>query len=237
MTKKRTKTPRKPRVQAVAYLRVSGKGQIDGDGFPRQREIVARYAKRHGVQVVHEYRDEGVSGTVEGVDRPGLSDLIAYILGNGVRTVLVERSDRLARDLIVGEIILRSFREHGVRVIAVESVTDLTGDDDEATKKLIRQVLGAVAEFEKTTLVVKLKASRDRLSRKRGGRIEGRKPFGTRPGETEILKRIRSLRRKRKGIEGRASFQRIADTLNEEGLPTRQGGLWAAATVRGILTR
>lgn len=235
MSKKPTKSKRKAPVQAVAYLRVSGKGQIDGDGFPRQRSAIVRYGKRHGVQIVREFRDEGVSGSVEGVDRPGLSDLIEFILGDGVRTVLVEHSDRLARDLIVGEIIYRTFREHGVRVIAAASGIDLTADDDD-TKKLIRQVLGSVAEFEKSTLVRKLRVSRDRLSRKRGGRIEGRKPFGTRPGETEILKRIRALRRKRKGT-GRMSFQRIADTLNDEALPTRQGGLWAAATIRGILTR
>ncbi len=32
--------------KAVSYLRVSGKGQVDGDGFPRQRETIARYAER-----------------------------------------------------------------------------------------------------------------------------------------------------------------------------------------------
>jgi hypothetical protein len=31
--------------KAVSYLRVSGKAQIEGDGFPRQRETIARYAK------------------------------------------------------------------------------------------------------------------------------------------------------------------------------------------------
>jgi DNA invertase Pin-like site-specific DNA recombinase len=35
---------------AVSYLRVRGKGQVEGDGFPRQREAIARFAKRHGYQ-------------------------------------------------------------------------------------------------------------------------------------------------------------------------------------------
>ncbi|MFI5397922.1 MAG: recombinase family protein [Candidatus Binatia bacterium] len=57
-----------------------------------------------------EYRDEGVSGTRDLDDREGLSDLLARIRSNGVRVVLVERADRLARDLIVGELILNQFR-------------------------------------------------------------------------------------------------------------------------------
>ena len=30
---------------AISYLRVSGNGQVEGDGFTRQREAIYRYAK------------------------------------------------------------------------------------------------------------------------------------------------------------------------------------------------
>jgi DNA invertase Pin-like site-specific DNA recombinase len=83
--------------------------------------------------------------------------------------VLVERADRLARDLIVGELILNQFRELGVRVIAADAGTELTASDEDPTRTLIRQVLGAVAEFEKTVTVSKLKAARVR-KRKATGR-------------------------------------------------------------------
>ncbi len=69
--------------EALAYLRVSGKGQISGDGFPRQRDAIRQYAKAHGIEVVDEYRDEGVSGTKDLDDRDGLSDLIARVRSNG----------------------------------------------------------------------------------------------------------------------------------------------------------
>src|SRR5688572_21592025 len=111
------------KTKAFTYLRVSGKGQIDGDGFPRQREAVTRYAKRHQVQIVTEFRDEGVSGTKEAFDRPGLTDLMVAIKTNGVRTILVERADRLARDLMVGEIILAECRQLGVKVVSAECGT------------------------------------------------------------------------------------------------------------------
>src|SRR5262245_44820986 len=123
--------------KAVSYLRVSGRGQIEGGGFPRQRETVARYAKAVGVELLEEFRDAGVSGTKEFEERDGLSDLIARVRANGVRLVLVERADRLARDLMVSEVILGEFRKLGVKVIAADSGTDLTAEDGDPTRVLI----------------------------------------------------------------------------------------------------
>lgn len=220
---------------AVSYLRVSGRGQVDGDGLPRQREVISRYVKRHGLRIADEYCDAGVSGTRELENRSGLRDLITRLRSNGVRIVLVENASRLARDLMVGEVILREFRTLGVKVVAADSGTDLTVDDGDPTRKLVRQVLGAVAEFEKEVLVSKLRASRLR-KRRAVGRCEGRKPFGARPGEVEIVNRILALRRKpRKGP--RLSFARIATLLNGEQIPTRTGRPWAAQTLRQICLR
>jgi hypothetical protein len=71
------------RTSAVSYLRVSGKGQIEGDGFDRQREAVNRFAEAGGFEIVQEYRDEGVSGTRELSDRPGLAALLDRIESPG----------------------------------------------------------------------------------------------------------------------------------------------------------
>jgi len=60
--------------KAVSYLRVSGRGQIDRDGFPRQRDTVERHARAAGLRLIAEFRDEGVSGTKELDAREGLSD-------------------------------------------------------------------------------------------------------------------------------------------------------------------
>jgi DNA invertase Pin-like site-specific DNA recombinase len=221
--------------KAVSYLRVSGKGQVEGDGFPRQREVIERYARAAGFELVAEYRDEGVSGTRELEDREGLSELLARIRSNGVRVVIVERADRLARDLIVGELILNQLRELGVNVIAADCGTELTAGDDDPTRVLIRQVLGAVAQFEKAVIVSKLKAARVR-ARRATGRCEGRKPYGSRPREAEVVAMIHKLRRKPRGGK-RLSFAAIADRLNAERCPTRTGKPWAPETVRQIALR
>jgi DNA invertase Pin-like site-specific DNA recombinase len=221
--------------EAVAYLRVSGKGQINGDGFPRQREAIRRYAKAGGIEVIEEYRDEGVSGTKDLDDRDGLSDLMARIRSNGVRVVLVERADRLARDLMVSEIILAEFRRLCVQVVAADSGTDLSVGDDDPTRKLVRQILAAISEFDRSVLVSKVRAARVR-KRRATGRCEGRKPYGTRPGEADVVALIHKLRRKPRGGK-RLSYDAIAARLNADGVPTRTGKAWIGPTVYGILKR
>ena len=105
--------------------------------------------------------------------------------------------------------------------------------EDDPTRVLIRQVLGAVAQSEKSVLVSKLRAARVR-KRRETGRCDGRKPFGTRPGEAEILSLMKRLRRKPKGGE-RLSFDAIADRLNATGVPTRTGARWRGPTVQGFV--
>lgn len=222
-------------MKAFSYLRVSGKGQVDGDGFPRQRDKIAAWARTNRATIVREFVEEGVSGTAGIADRPALSNLISEILGNGVRVVVVEKADRLARDLIVSELLLREFQEMGVQVIEAESGTDLTAGNDNPTAKLIRQILAAVAEFDKTSIVLKTRAARARI-RREAGRCEGRKPFGHRDGEAEAIDLMRSLRRKPKGGD-RMSFAKIAATLDEQGHASRSGKPWTAEAVRKILTR
>ena len=98
-----------------------------------------------------------MSGAKELSDRPGLAALLDRLESNGVRTVIVERADRLARDLMVQEVIVAQFVKAGARIVTADGV-DLTSDAD-PTRRLIRQVLGAVAEFEKNLLVLKLRAA------------------------------------------------------------------------------
>ena len=49
-------------VKVFAYLRVSGKGQVDGDGFPRQLAAIKAHAKANDMRIVQVFREEGVTG-------------------------------------------------------------------------------------------------------------------------------------------------------------------------------
>jgi DNA invertase Pin-like site-specific DNA recombinase len=221
-------------MKAFSYLRVSSRGQVDGDGFSRQRDKIQKWAKENGAIIEREFLEEGISGTNELADRPAMIELLGAIAANGVRTVIVERADRFARDLVASELLLREFTRLGVRVIEAEGGNDLSaGDNTNPTAKLIRQILGAVAEFDKTSIVLKLKAARVRTRREKG-RCEGRKPFGERDGEAATMDLIRSLRRKPKG-GSRMSFAAIAEKLNQDGIRSRTGKPWHPEVIRRLL--
>lgn len=221
--------------RAIAYLRVSSAGQAkDGrDGLPRQREAVTAWCDASGTQLLEEHVDAGVSGTKALGDRPGLSMALERAVELDA-VLVVEKADRLARDLIEGELILREFRRCRVKVIEAEGGTDLTDGDANPTAKLIRQVIGAVAEFEKSALVAKLRAARDR-KRRLGGHPCGVYAFGKdpkRPEERATLERARQLRDA--GGDG-ATHAGIAAVLNAEGLRSRSGRPWTHAMVRAVL--
>jgi len=177
-----------------------------------------------------------VSGTKEAFDRPGLTDLFVAIKSNGIRTILLERADRLARDLMIGEIILAECRKLGVKVISAECGTELTVEDNDPTRKLIRQVLGAISEWEKSIIVQKLRAARTRI-RKTKGRCEGRKPYGQTDAEKTVLERLKDLK------SGGHSLKKIAEILNHDTVATRTTSRagkptkWHPTTIQRILSR
>ena len=80
-------------MKCFAYLRVSGKGQVDGDGFDRQIKAIKNYAKANKLTIEKVYREEGVSGTLE--DRPALAEMMVSLEqnGHGVIGVSGERVD------------------------------------------------------------------------------------------------------------------------------------------------
>ena len=51
--------------KAFGYLRVSGKSQVEGDGFGRQKATITKYAKANGIEIVRWFQEEGVTGTAD----------------------------------------------------------------------------------------------------------------------------------------------------------------------------
>ena len=213
-------------VKAFGYLRVSGKGQVDGDGFPRQLQAINGYAAAHDIAVVKVFREKGVTGTKESMDRPAFAEMMTALHSNGVRTIIIEKLDRLARDLMVQEATIADLQKHGFTLISVAE-PDLMATDP--TRILMRQLMGAVAQYDKSQIVLKLRGARMRM-RAKEGRCEGRKPFGYYEGEAEAVERMKALR-----AEG-IGFDRIAARLNVERVPTRTGRLWHGVVINRILT-
>jgi len=141
---------------------------------------------------------------------------------------LIEKLDRLARNLSVQESILAELKKHGFELISVEE-PDLLKDDP--YRVMFRQFQGAISQAEKANIVLKLRGARQRMKAKTG-HCEGRKPYGVNEGEQAIIARMRELRAS--GV----AFDRIAATLNNDGIPTRTPGRrWHGFSVNQILKR
>jgi DNA invertase Pin-like site-specific DNA recombinase len=132
--------------RAFSYLRVSGKDQVRGDGFPRQRSAIKAFAAKHAYRIVREFREEGVSGAIETMDRPAWSEMMTELHSDGVRTIIVEKLDRLARDLMVQEACIADLRKNGFTLVSVAE-PDLMESDP--TRVLMRHYEGEQAAIDR----------------------------------------------------------------------------------------
>ena len=226
--------------EAVAYCRVSSQGQQNsGTGLDRQEQTVRDFAKQK-YNIVKVYK-EAFTGTE--AERPVFETMIADLLDNGCRVIIVECLDRLARDLSVQLQIISLLASKKMSLINAMTGQDVTHPKDGMAKAMI-QIQGTFAELDKYLLVRKLKKGRQ-AKREKNGHCEGRKPYGHYPGELEIVKKIKKLYRKPYGEKRVGSqtntkqvgFQTIAKQLNKEKVPTRSGAKWSGVLIKSILTR
>jgi DNA invertase Pin-like site-specific DNA recombinase len=221
----------KAKVPAIAYLRTSSAANVgaDKDSDRRQREAIAAFASRAGYELVGEFYDAAVSGADPIDTRPGFAAMLERIEGNGVRTIIVETASRFARDLMVQEVGHAKLRERGIDLIAADNPGSFI--DDTPTARLVRQILGAISEFDKAMTVAKLRGARER-KRRDLGKCEGRKSHAElNPALVATAKRLR--RQKPKG--GRMSLRAISTELAARGYLNENGRPFAAASVQAML--
>lgn len=209
--------------KAFGYLRTSSQTNVgpDKDSEPRQRLAIEQWAATNGYEVVGWYYDANIKGAEPVHSRPGFAEMLTVIAGNGVRTILVEAANRFARDLIIQETGFAFLRDQGIALIPVDDPEHFTTDTPTAI--LIRQILGAVAEFEKASLVAKLAGARMR-KRALTGRCEGRKPApeAARALATELATQGLSLRN-------------IAAGLAQRGFLSPSGNTYSASSIQSML--
>lgn len=218
-------------MRVVTYIRVSSVGQVEGDGPERQIAAIRQFTAKHGL-VQHGQFAEAISGTIEGMDRPEFSKLLELIdtragTEHPIEAMVVERMDRLARDLMVGELMMRELRKRKVQLFATDqgTLTDMASDGDDPTRVLIRQFMGALAQWEKSSLVKKLTAAKQRI-KAQGLRCDGAKPYGQNANERAILQLLINLT-----DMGTLTATGIARLFNDGGFKTRQGTEWTRQAI------
>ena len=218
---------------ALAYYRTSSAANVgaDKDSLGRQQETVERYAKAHGYQIVEDYYDAAVSGADPIQQREGFKRLLSDLPVHSAETILVENASRFARDLAVQLAGHDQLRELGISLIPVDAPTHF--QDETPTAEMVRQILGSVSQFEKATLVSKLRAARDR-KRKEQGKVEGRKALSEiYPG---LVKEARRLRRRSPKTGKQRSYRVVAAELHQQGYQTAAGKPYSASMVARLVS-
>jgi DNA invertase Pin-like site-specific DNA recombinase len=172
------------------------------------------------------YYDAAVSGADPIETRPGFAEALERVTGNGVRTIIVETANRFARDLMVQEAGYQRLEAEGIALIAADKPDQFT--DDSPTAVLVRQILGAVARFDRAMTVAKLRGARDR-KRRLNGKCEGRKSLADIAPLAVAF--ARSLHKERPHM----SYREIAAALQAEGFTTRKGTAYGAAAIQRML--
>lgn len=123
--------------------------------------------------MISEYADEGISGTVPLSQRPSGNLLLQDARARRFECILVYRVDRLGRSLAA---LLDAY--HLLSEIGV-SIRSATEPFDTATPigTFLFQLLGSLAELEKSTIVERMTLGRDRVA-KNGKWVTGIVPFG-----------------------------------------------------------
>jgi DNA invertase Pin-like site-specific DNA recombinase len=221
------KRQRKP---AIGYTRTSSAANVgeDKDSLVRQRKAIQGYANRAGYTIVAWFDDPAVTGADTIDARPGFMAALEKIAGNGVRTIIVESANRFARDLIVQETGWKRLQADGIALIAADAPDSFV--DETPTAVLIRQILGAVAQFDKAMTVAKLRGARERKRRKMG-KVEGRKSYAEAdPGMVKLACELSEQR-------PRLSLRKIAAELQLRGFTTPRGLPYSASAVASMLGR
>ena len=220
---------KRQRKAAIGYTRSSSAANVgeDKDSVVRQRKAIQAYANKAGYTIVAWFDDPAVAGA-DAIDiRPGFAGALEQIAGNGVRTIIVETANRFARDLIVQETGFRRLQADGMTLIAADKPDSFV--DDTPTAVLVRQILGAVAQFDKAMTVAKLRGARERKRRKTGGKVEGRKTYAEKnPVMVDLARKLGEQR-------PRLSLRQISAELAVSGYTTPKGSNYSASAVQSML--
>ena len=148
--------------RVAVYARVSTTG--NGQSPEMQLRELRDYCERRGWQIVGEYVDSGVSGTKD--SRPALNRLMADAHRRRFDTILVWKLDRFGRSL---RHLVNALAELEARDVAFISLRDNL-DLSTPSGRLMFQIIGAMAEFERALIVERVKAGM-RNARAKGRRI------------------------------------------------------------------
>jgi site-specific DNA recombinase len=212
--------------RAVLYVRVSTRGQAGGGySLAQQAEALREHEAREGYDVLEEVADAGHSGS--SLERPGMARVRDLVAGGGVSAVLVQDTDRLARDPEHYRLLRREFEAEGCRL-------EVLNDRGAGQEEFARREAAVLAE----------RSMRGKLRKAREGKIvAGHSPYygfrfnAARDGYEVDEARMVVVRRifRLVGVAGR-SLNHVVRALEADGVPSPSGrGRWLPWGIRRLV--
>lgn len=220
--------------RAVAYCRVSTKGQIDEDkfGIDHQRSAIKEYCEKNDIEVVNGYIDEGVSGAE--TKRPALDKLLSGKVTNPpVEYIVVAKADRLARDVMLYYAFKAKLGDLGLTILSV--MEDWTAQD-KLTGTILENFLAVVAQIEKENIRARMSGGRTQKA-KIGGYAGGNAPMGYKVENGKLVFNMEELPAVKMIFRNKfagGTMNSTVKALNELGYTTRRGKPFVISTVQSI---
>lgn len=228
-------------MRTAIYVRVSTQRQAQAQTIEQQISRLRTHIKKQGwtLEPEHVFVDNGYSGAK--LNRPGLDSLRDRAVLAEFDVVLITEPDRLARNYVHQMLVIEELGNHSIRVEFLDRPMS-----DDPHDRLLLQIRGAVAEYERTLITDRMR--RGRLMKYRAGQLLpwGRPPYSYRvdpdhprdpngvrldKAETAVVAQMFDWY-----LEPGVTLYRVAKRLTDLGLPTPTGkSRWSISTVRSIL--
>lgn len=227
-------------MKAAIYLRVSTEDQVkDGYGLDMQLTKCEAMATVKDWEIAGVYRDEGISGTKDESQRPGLAALIDAIAKKEIDAVIVYALDRIGRSTSLVLRIVEDVNNSGVELVSCKESLDTSTP----TGRFVLRMFASLAELERDSIVEKTTHGRNQRG-KVDGEKGGRVPMGYvrtfdngKAVGVEVDDESAAVVRWIFAAHWRGdSLREIADGLNKDGYTTARGKMWHASSVNAVLS-
>jgi site-specific DNA recombinase len=229
-------------MRVAVYVRVSTQRQVQSQSIEQQLTRLRTYVEQQGWRLLdeHIFRDDGYSGS--SLKRPGLDRLRDRAAAAAFDRILVTTPDRLARKYVHQVLLIEELEGKGTQVEFLDHPMSQDPHD-----QLLLQIRGAVAEYERSLIVERMR--RGRLLKYQQGTLlpwtrapygyrlhpeRPRDPSGVRlePAEAAIVAELFALY-----LQDKVGLIKVAKHLYAQGVPSPTGQpRWGLATIRGLLT-
>ena len=223
------------------YARVSSERQKEQETIGSQTAALLEHARNQNWMVPNEWRfaDEGYSGA--NLARPGLDRLRDLVAEGQIDTILIYSPDRLSRKYAYQVLLSEEFLRHGAELVFVKSPPASTPEE-----RLLVQVQGMIAEYERAQIVERSRRGKRHRARHGSVNVLSGAPYGYRyvkktDGQAAYYEIIEE-----EAVVVRMAYQlftveqrsigAITRTLNARQIPTRSGdSRWERSTVWALL--